>query len=216
MRKIILITIMLIISVPEFCFAMHFYQSERLGTFYFNQIGHGFMMKGETINIGDKYTKIRGNNSRGYGKGIATFGYGKDALYVAYNAYTGNLDANFGNKQMTSYVPINDMTFKTIYCIKSDSGMTLYPIVRGHSYVDLTIIGKRQDGTFVKYIESERITSSYFGMRTFPNYEYDKVRIFGDTIIVPYCINKDIKIRGEFRFKWNEKAQWFGVEKVDY
>lgn len=215
MRKIILLTMMVMLLIPEFCFAMHFYKSEKLGTFYFNQAGHGFIMEGETSNIGDKYTKFRGNKTLGYGKGIAAFGYGQNTLYVKYNAYTENLDANFGNKQMNSYVPINDVTFKTIYCIKSDSGITLYPIVRGHSYVDLTIIGKRQDGTFVKYIDGERITNAYFGMNTFPNYEYDKARISGDTIIVPYCIDGVSKIRGEFRFKWNDKAQWFGVEKVD-
>lgn len=159
--------------------------------------------------------KNRGNKTAGYGKEIAAFGYGQDTLPVKYNACTGNLDAYFGSKQMNGYVPINDLTFKTIYCIKSDSGITLYPIARWHSYVDLTIIGKRQDGTFVKYIYSERITSSYFGMNTFPNYEYNKARISGDTIIVPYCINGVSKICGEFRFKWNDKAQWFGVEKVD-
>lgn len=52
-------------------------------------------------------------------------------------------------------------------------------------------------------------------MNTFPNYEYDKARISGDTIIITYCIYGVSKICGEFRFKWNNKDQWFGVEKVD-
>lgn len=87
--------------------------------------------------------KNRGNKTIGYGKGIAALGYGQDTLPVKYNACTGILDAYFGSKQMNSYVPINDVIFKTIYCIKSDSGITLYSIVRGYSHVDLTIIGKR-------------------------------------------------------------------------
>ena len=57
MRKVMLLTMMVMILMPEFCFAMHFYKSEKLGTFYFNQANHGFMLEGETSNIVDKDTK---------------------------------------------------------------------------------------------------------------------------------------------------------------
>ena len=216
MKKTIFLLIGLVLMLSESCFAMQFYQSEKLGKFYFNQLGHGFMMEGATSNVGSKYTKVRGNSAQGYGKGMAVFGYGKDGLYVSYNAYEQDINPKFGNKDMTSYIRINAITNNQIYKVNSDSGITLYPIVEGHSYLDLVILGKRQDGTFVKYIDSENLTRAYFGLRVHPDYEYYRVRIVGDTIIFPYVIHDKVKREGEFRFKWDEKAQWFGVEKVDY
>lgn len=215
MKKIVLLLIGMLLMISEYCFAMQFYTSEELGIFYFNQLGHGFMMEGATSNIGSKYTKVRGNSALGYGKGMAVFGHGKDALYVSYNAYEKDINPKFGNKDMSSYIRINSSTNNQINCVKSDSGITLYPIVEGHSYLDLVIIGRRQDGTFVKYIDSEKLTKMYFGMSVYPNYEYGKVRIEKDTIIVPYWIY-GWNQRGEFRFKWDDKAQWFGVDRVEY
>ena len=56
-EKIMLLMMMVMLLMPEFCFAMHFYKSEKLWTFYFNQVNHGFMLEGETSNIVDKDTK---------------------------------------------------------------------------------------------------------------------------------------------------------------
>jgi len=38
----------------------------------------------------------------------------------------------------------------------------------------------------------------------------------GDTLIIEYkSLSGDKKI-GEFRFKWDEAAQWFSVEQIKY
>ena len=46
---------------------------------------------------------------------------------------------------------------------------------------------------------------------------YDEVRCDGDTIVIEYVAGRrDTYRKGEFRFKWDEAAQWFSVEQVVY
>ena len=84
--------------------------------------------------------------------------------------------------------------------------------VSGDKY---SLLGRKSDGTFVKYFDTWSISEKYFGKRFIPNRGfYDGWHCDRDTIIIEYARfgerGKKIKI-GEFRFKWDDKAQWFGV-----
>ena len=87
----------------------------------------------------------------------------------------------------------------------------------------LIIIGKRQDGRWVKYIDSKNISKSYFGNKD--GYKEDGGIFYkqpicsGSTIIIPYCrwYWKGLSSNeGEIHLKWDDKAQWFGIEQVVY
>ncbi|MBR3722494.1 MAG: hypothetical protein IKN12_06970 [Selenomonadaceae bacterium] len=90
---------------------------------------------------------------------------------------------------------------------------------------DYTIIGRRKDGTFVKYIDTRDLSMRYFGndnkhgdTKGFIVYG-DPLYINGDEISVDcYHYNGGNNFPGQkicrFRFRWNEQAQWFSVEQL--
>ena len=81
---------------------------------------------------------------------------------------------------------------------------------------DYLIIGKKSDGRFVKYIDTRDITRRYFGWdgTGVSPIVYLDMYTQGNTLIVPYYHLRNNKSRREFRFKWDDKAQWFGVEQI--
>ena len=89
--------------------------------------------------------------------------------------------------------------------------------VRGDKYV---LLGRKSDGIFVKYFDTWIISETYFGQgkRIPPGAFYSDWYCKGNTVVIEYSkYDKMGKIKiGEFRFKWDEKAQWFSVEQVKY
>lgn len=195
--------------------AIEFSQPVKLGTFEWNQVGHGFMIEGATYNHGDKYTKIRGKASKGFGKGMAQFGQGKDAIYISYDVYQKEPVAYMGNRNMSSFVDFGSVR-KVIYCVDSDSDLVVYPLSVVHSFFDFELVGKRRDGTFVKFVDSNDISEAYFRRKYGCDYSLNTMRVEGDTIVVPYSCQFGNLEKGEFHFQWDEDAQWFGVEQVVY
>ena len=59
-KAIIVLMAISIGVIGESVDAIELSQPVKLGTFEWNQVGHGFMIEGATYNHGDKYTKIRG------------------------------------------------------------------------------------------------------------------------------------------------------------
>ena len=115
--------------------------------------------------------------------------------------------------------------------ISTDKGLTLYMLiyqgaVGGKDYI---LLGRQTNDIWVEYFNMEDINVKYFGLHkndygtTMGNrssHYYKNYYCKGDTIIVEYegfnsSLKRNVKI-GEFRFKWDETAQWFGVEKVIY
>ena len=126
----------------------------------------------------------------------------------------------FGDKNPTNTVGIDvGHAGSGIIRIRTDEGITFYAIDFGYKYGAFYIIGKRKDGKWIKYIDSHVINEKYFGKHLYyadaPMYCDEPIYCQGDTIIVPYKIIKN-NARGEFRFKWDERAQWFGVEHIVY
>ena len=212
------------------CFAMIFSQPINTGgSIMFMQAGGGMRITNATYNDGDFYR----NNRNMYGKGMARFGNGEDALYVHYNAYNISNDDKvyFGGKDMRNTVPIESFVFgEEIFKITTNESITFYMI---HTSYDLpdetwwTLIGRRKDGVWVKYFESAEIEKKYFSSHgnvwEGQSICCDNFRVNGDTIIIEYSryhknLGKHGNLikEGEFRFKWDDSAQWFGVEQVVY
>lgn len=215
----------------------------------FSQAGGGIFIRNATENNGDFYSRVyKGkkiiydgsgqNKSILYGKGIAKYGSGYDALYAHYNAYNIRNDAyiHFGDKNINNTIPISAFIFgEEIFKIDTDSGITFYMI---HTSYDLpdetwwTLIGRRKDGVWVKYFDTDSITVKYFGESARAGYANvwqgksiccDNFHVNGNTIVIEYSrYHKNAGQRGnlvkegEFRFKWDDAAQWFGVEHIVY
>lgn len=244
MKKFLGLLVMLMIIASN-CLAMTFSQPVKTGfSVWWLQAGGGMSVNGASENKGDFYKREYNgktiiydgsdrNGSIRYGKGIARWGNGIDSLYAHYNAYNIKNDANihFGDKNINNTVPINAFVFgEEIFKITSDIGITFYII---HTSYDLpdekwwTLIGRRTDGVWVKYFDSLNVTEKYFGKQgnvwEGKSICCDNFRVNGDTMVVEYSrYHKNIGKRGEFikkgefRFKWDEAAEWFGVEHVVY
>ena len=215
------------------CFAMTFSQPVEIG-----EIGigvqspyGGIYIKGASFNNGKYYTKWR-EDGKNYDNGMACFGNDTDSLYFHYNydlipwanKKTNYVESSrFGDKDKsnTVYVPIG--AYGNILKIKTNERITFYSIRFEYCVTHLTIIGKRKDGKWIKYIDSKNISKNYFGGKD--SYKEDGGIMYKQ----PICQNDEIIVQyyrwhwkgtsvpeGEFRFKWNDSAQWFGIEQVVY
>ena len=212
MRKILGLMMFICLLFSGNCFAMQFLQPIEIGAVGIMQSGGGGVsIDGANYNSGKFYTKYRKDNTRGYEKGIARFGDGEDALYLHYS-YRGYL--KFGGQDINNTIEDN-ILISTIYKIKSNEGITLYPIYKTYGpEFDYLIIGRRADGRFVKYIDTREITKRYFGWNgeSASPVMYRNLSVKNDTLIIEYQRygNKQ-RIQGKFYFKWDDKAQWFGI-----
>lgn len=228
MRRFVLLAVMIIgcIIYSGTVFAMKLYPMEEIGGIGISQAGGGgggMYIGNASANTGDYYRVYNKNNKISFGKGVAKFGNGEDALFIHYNVYQENnrtlVYCGAENKDNT--VSIN-VSSDWIYKINTDSGITLYPIRFWYGPdSQWRILGRQKNGKFVKYIDTEEITKRYFCITTTqhgaPFVVYDEVRCDGDTIVIEYVAGRrDTYRKGEFRFKWDEAAQWFSVEQVAY
>ena len=212
------------------CFAMQFSPVEEMGGMSYSQGGRhstgGLILKNPTHNTGDYYTTnaYNADNTYSYGKGVAAFGQGIDAMYVYYNMYAHTVYVG-GNSKTILLSPAvariaNSWRFMItdISRVRTDEKITLYAIYDTYGpEADYLIIGRRADGVWVKYLDTREITKRYWnwdGDGASP-VAYTKLRTDGDTLIINYD-NWRPREYGEFRFRWDENAQWFGIDKVIY
>lgn len=215
-----------------------------------SQAGGGIIVKNATENNGDFYKRNYNgkiiiydgsgrNGSALYGKGVARYGNGADALYAHYDSYNMRNDGyniHFGDKNIKNTIAISAMIFgEEIFKINSDSGITFYMIHTSYDLPDetwYTLIGRRKDGVWVKYFESDSVTEKYFGKVARAGHANvwegksiccNNFKVNGDMIIVEYSRyyknagqRGELIKEGEFRFKWDDAAQWFGVEHIVY
>lgn len=245
MKKAVILIVLILMMSPN-CFAMTFSQPLKTGfSIITTQVGGGMIIENATQNNGDFYKKeykgkitiFDGKNGKPhYGKGVARWGNEKDALFVHYNYYSKHDKVHFGGQDIKNTVPISSVVFgEEIFKIDTDEGITFYMI---HTSYDLpdetwwTLIGRRKDDVWVKYFDSDSVTKKYFGesaragranVWSGQSICCDDFRVNGNTIIIEYSrFHKNLGQRGKlvkegaFRFKWDDKAQWFGVEQVVY
>lgn len=221
MKKILGLTLMLIFIASN-CLAMTFSQPEKIGGIGFpvQTPYRYYLVNGASYNSGTPYTE-QYNGKITYKEGIAVFGNGEKALYCQYvHALNWKYAFKFGGKN--NYVIAIDSQYKKIYKIDTDEGLTLYLIERNSGSERINIIGRQKDGKWVSYIDSEKLSQIYFeGKEAYKSNDgvhYYSPQVKSDSIVIPYKfqLNHNIINSGEFRFKWDEAAQWFGIEKVDY
>ena len=211
--------------------AMTFSQPVKVGTIStMNQYGC-FEFSGTDYNDGEFYNGSQGKSNKGYGKGVARYGKNEDALYVHYNAYA-NRDyrledsqkdfCRIGGTARQNTFPL-DVEFCHINRITSDEGLTLYLVqYEGGSPTLLNplVIGRKNDGNFIKYLDVDYIKKNYFVNKSAARPWCSKIYTKADTLIFEYSIfnekTKSPTTFCEFRFKWDDAAQWFGVEQVVY
>ncbi|MBR4907611.1 MAG: hypothetical protein IKZ43_01160 [Acidaminococcaceae bacterium] len=212
-----------LVILSSACYAISFTQPQEIGSFSFVQGGKGaggIRIENASRNKGDYFTQYNKNNSSSYGKGVASFGNGDDALYVHYDVYqkVGGLILA-GNKDIKNTYSVGVLN-QVVDIIKSDGGITIYPIISHYGpEKDYVVLGRQKDGKFVKYFDTESITNNHFGMgrNGMPPVVYTKLAVAGDTLVLYYSkAGMPARTAGELRFKWDDKAQWFGVEKIVY
>lgn len=235
MKKFFGVLLLLMIFSAN-CLAMTFSQPVQVGKIIYANMG-GYIFEQVSENNGVMKTDKRSIQRKIYDHGLARFGEGRDALYLHYDSYKATVSgkkinvishgyAKFGDKNVKNTVNINVM-LPEIYKIASNEYITFYMI---HDSYDLpdenwwTLIGRRKDGVWVKYFSSLDVTKKYFGKQgnVWEGLAIccDNFRVSGNTMIIEYsrCYEsgrKQIK-EGEFQFKWDDKAQWFGVEQIIY
>ena len=186
-----------------------------------SQLGKFFLLNDN--NAINKVEQHYSKNGKLYGfcKGVAKFGSGSNAIYQHYDI--DNNDGNYimvGSENIQNTIKVSSYINGSLYCVKSDSNVVFYMIQTGydvHEDDGYIIFGKRQDGSFVKYLDTDDIKKNYFGERS--SIAWGNINFQGNTIKIVY--EKHIsgynytKI-GEFRFKWDNNAQWFSIEQVVY
>jgi len=230
MKKILGLMLMLIFIASN-CFAMTFSQPEKIGGIGFpvQTPYRYYVVDGASYNSGIPYTEDPkfAKKRTTYKEGIAVFGSGKNALYCKYSQATPSATSDdwrysfkFGGKN--NYIIAIENQYKNIFKIYTDEGLTLYLIERNSGSERINIIGQQKDGKWVSYIDSDILTNKFFGgkqsYKMHDGVHYLKPKIQSDIIIIPYKYQLQLKVvsEGEFRFKWDDAAQWFGIEHIVY
>ena len=215
MRKILGLMVCIFVMFSGNCFAMQFSQPVEIGRLgLLHGGGNGVFFNNASYNDGD--IAYRKGKTIAYGKGLACFGNGADALYVHYDYYSEVGIFYFGGKDIANTVSDNFIIFD-VFKINTDEGITIYPLYKVHGpEFDYFIVGRRADGRFVKYIDTRELTKRYFGWdgTSASPVTYHDLSTQGNALIMKYQrYGYKQLIEGTFYFKWDDNAQWFGVEQ---
>ena len=222
MKKIFsLLTVVfgVVILLTKVCDAMTFSQPKEIGRIElmpngFKEIHNATYCTGEAkMQNGKKVYVIKHNDS-----GTARFGSGEDMLnfyQIPYKPLSYGGD-NRGNTVTLEFGLLGD----TIYQLLGDNGFSVYVVKHNESgayFVNYDCIGKDKNGKFVRYFNTNDAKKQYLG-NDGRNVIFKNISSQEGVIIFAFeCYSGgQIVKRGEFRFKWDDAAQWFGVEQVVY
>ncbi|MBQ1867267.1 hypothetical protein [Selenomonas sp.] len=231
------------IMLTSVCSAMTMQAPQKIGEISLLPMGW-YEVKGATTHEGVPFKNVRyltsypslrtGNGSKIFDKGVACFGNGEDCIYVHYDArdgratYLPNKSNSFvskiGGKDFTNSIDITVSVMTHINCIKTDSDETMYLLVNEDAGcvtgITYTLIGKRSDGSYVKYFDTYDIIGRYYANKR--EVRMQNIKVEGDKIICNYCVTrygyvgqnyqKTYEGYGKLCFKWDDEAKWFGVE----
>ena len=222
MKKFFIGVVLSMLLIANSALAMTFQQPVEIGSIGYINLG-GFDFFGTSSNSGEPII-VRQRTL--FKRGIARFGDGNDALYFHYNhgtiekRYKDQIIA-FGSENIKNTVNVN-IAEPRLYKIDSNQGITLYLIKDSYDIPEdntFTLIGRRKDGIWVKYFSTVELTKKYFGERQ--SHCWKKFSVSNDVVSIYYELYfrgdyRNPTQRGEFRFKWDDKAQWFGIEHIVY
>ena len=209
MKKFLLMWIVFVMCFMTFgnCSAINFSKSAELGNM--GQYGpYGITIEGASEINAEK-------NNRGktttYLKGIARFG---KSLYFYFD-FKKNL-SKFGGKNFSDAVSVYVLEGGTrIYKLQNDQNLEMYLFFTETGAAgSYKVIGKHKNGKWVTYFDTFDVRREYIG-RALGIY-LSLYSIQGDTMIFKYTSHENKFGQGEFRFKWDDAAQWFGVEQIKY
>ncbi|SNU98203.1 Uncharacterised protein [Megamonas hypermegale] len=222
MRKILGLLIFIFLLFSGNCFAMQFSQPVKIGTIgiFHPPLWHSLSFKDpQGINF-DNATKVFISPSW---ECLARFGNDEDALYVHYYRKKDKTKFYLGSENLKNTVSINGLNF-TLFKINTDEGLTLYPLYTPYKIIrtrnppeGYTIIGRKSNGIFINYIDTNEVTEKYFPPDV--TVRYNNLSTQGNTLIMKYnCVDEKHSAfkreMGEIHFKWNDKAQWFDVKRI--
>ena len=231
MKKFLLGVVLSLLLTANSALAMTFSQPVEIGRIGFPVQApyHGYIVEGTTFNDGKPFIeklKRNGEPIKTFANGTARFGEGINALWCKYKHTPQVISDNFiifGGEN--DFVLNADGTYKKIFKINGDA-LTLYAIYHNYCVTDLKIIGRHKNGKWVIFIDSKKISDKYFGGK-------DRYKEEGGVLYaVPTCASDTLIVQyrrwhwsntggisdpeGEFRFKWDDKAQWFSVDHIVY
>ncbi|MBR3621904.1 MAG: hypothetical protein IKN43_00950 [Selenomonadaceae bacterium] len=224
MKKISVIMLLIFFIFSANALAMKFYRSKNVGEITLAPSGI-FEIKGAISNIGQPFTNpqfIKAYNFKKgnipYNKGVAYFALGGRSIYFHYDSKNGGsgVISQIGDQDIKNTVSVG-MGIPTQLNFVEASSSRYYILINsdpsGLIGPTHTVIGRQLDGSYVKYFDTADIKRKYFkDPRAF--HLSEDVLFYEDSIIVPYHNTSNETQRGEFRFKWDDKAQWFGIEQV--
>lgn len=233
-RYLTLFVVAIIALMSPTCLAMKLESSTELGSIATLPPSGAFRIEGAVSNEGILAKEKEYKSGRDYARGVACFGSDEDALYVHYDNsyfYTEDFGENvFRSKELVNSCRMGDSDIAntivmplgfphtcTIYQINNDTGTKMYLLQYDIGAIpSYKMIGKRQDGNWVKYFETT-VAEQYYGMKLAFCHNY---RLDGNSVIFEYGRysaeeNKFIT-NIELQFIWNDEDQWFGVEIVSH
>ena len=211
--------------------AMTFSQPVKVGKIGYINLG-GFKFSQVASNKGVLVNDEWGRKKNIYDHGIAKFGSGNNLLYLHYDAYKAEVKgknirvishgySKFGSDNVNNTVNLNIM-HPEIFSLVNDKMLLFFIIEDSYDLPfedSYTLIGRTKNGKWVKYFDTNEIAKKYFGNSN--DYGFKALNVKGDIISISYEIYNNARYyapvsKGEFRFKWDDKAQWFGIEQVVY
>lgn len=222
-KKFLSIVIGVILFLPITAEAMNFDKITEIG-FVGSPVQspyHGFIVSGENFNSGNAYIETD-NTIRSYTKGVARFGEGEKALFCKYDFNADfNNSISFGGEN--NYIATLDGKDKKIYKLQNDANLPMYVIYHNYCVTDLKIVGKTKEGKWVNYVDSKKISDAYFNGNDAYKLDggvmYNPPVCRGDAIIITYyrwTWKGETPTEGEFKLKWDNAAEWFGIEQIIY
>ena len=209
---------------------MKFSQPVKLGELILPPMGY-FDLSKATDNQGTLCREKAYEHLNLYEKGTARFGDGDDALYFHYDATQriknpvtdyDELLSKFGSQDINNSVQVLPGIPTVVWLLKTNSDITFYILENGSAAgfgSSSTVIGKKSDGTFVKYFETRSLKQKYFGRKSRGlSDEWNTFSFKDNTITIRHgkYSNQNFVPEGEFRFKWNEQTQTFDFERSIY
>lgn len=172
-------------------------------------------------------------------KDVMIMGSGKTALKFKYKDISYSND-NYKSREITDIASGNGNLFPhdftnpryiqhfnsnhSVYQLNGENGIVAYVDIDSAGGADdadsLTIRGLWKDGKAVTFVNSKSL-DQYRNRGEGFFFVGEKIRVQYDTICVPYVMkkgefNSQFVRSGELRFKWDDKAYWFGIEDVVY
>ena len=209
MKKFLGLLVMLMMIASN-CLAMTFSQPVEIGSIFVTP-SSGIVIRGSSYNSGAKWKVFQGETT--YREGVARWGDEQTGIYFYYGKYP----FNFGGKSKNFPLMINVEV--SISKIINDENITMYLLRNDGSDVRLNnyfLLGRRQDGEWIKYFDASEFLKKYFGEDRFVSLTKAYCKTNSITIDVEKFHINDRRKVGALRFKWDNVAQWFSVEKIVY